>query len=78
MRPINRFLLLHNIRISHNPCISPDFCLDWPALHAKLKDGLVAEKPNARFETAAGGWTLLEDETTSDCAWSRPVPRLTK
>ena len=38
MRGINRFLLDNNIRISYNPCISPDFCLDWPALRAKLSD----------------------------------------
>ncbi len=69
MRAINRFLLLNNIRISHNPCISPDFCLDWPALRAKLKDSSVKERPKTRFETAAGRWILLEDETTCDCAW---------
>ena len=27
------------------------------------------ERPNTRFETAAGRWVLLEDETTCDCAW---------
>ena len=69
MRPINRFLLDNNIRISHNPCISPDFCLDWPALGARLTAAPVKERPNTRFETAAGRWTLLEDETTCDCAW---------
>ncbi len=69
MRAINRFLLDNNIRISHNPCISPDFCLDWPALRAKLSDSSVKERPNSRFETAAGRGSLLEDETTCDCAW---------
>jgi hypothetical protein len=69
MRAINRFLLEHDIRISRNPCISPDFCLDWPALRAKLNDASVNERPNSRFETAAGHWTLLEDDTTGDCAW---------
>ena len=47
MRPINRFLLDHNIRISRNPCISPDFCLDWAALRAKLKDPTVKERPKS-------------------------------
>ena len=69
MRAINGFLLLNAIRISHNPCISPDFCLDWPALRAKLKGGSVKERPKTRFETAAGRWILLEDETNCDCAW---------
>jgi len=39
MRPINRFLLDHDLRVASNPCVSPDFCLDWPALSAKLLDG---------------------------------------
>ena len=69
MRPINTFLLNNNIRISNNPCISPDFCLDWHALRSKLTDASVKERPNSRFDTAAGRWTLLEDETTCDCAW---------
>ncbi len=69
MSAINQFLLQHNIRISNNPCISPDFCLDWPGLRARLKDNAVKERPNTRFETAAGRWVLLEDEATCDCAW---------
>jgi len=69
MRPVNRFLLNNNIRISNNPCISPDFCLDWHALRSKLTDASVKERPKSRFETAAGWWTLLEDEMTCDCAW---------
>ena len=69
MRAINRFLLDNDIRIATNPCISPDFCLDWPALLAKLKDSSVKERPHSRFETAAGSWTLVEDETNCDCAW---------
>ena len=69
MRPVNKFLLNNNIRISNNPCISPDFCLDWPSLRSKLTDTSVKERSNSRFETAAGWWTLLEDETTCDCAW---------
>ena len=74
MRPVNQFLLDNNIRISHNPCISPDFCLDWRALATKVKNGGAVERPNTRFETAAGTWTLLEDEATCDCAWKlRPA-----
>jgi hypothetical protein len=81
MRPINRFLLDHGLRISTNPCVSPDFCLDWPALAAKLMAGglearggsergaLIKEWRKSRFETAAGTWTLVEDAATGDCAW---------
>ena len=76
MRGINQFLLDNNIRISQNPCISPDFCLDWPALRAKLGEESIRQRPNTRFETAAGYWILLEDETTCDCAW-KLEPRAT-
>ena len=33
---INKFLVSNGLRIVDNPCISPDFCLDWAALAAKL------------------------------------------
>ena len=39
MTPVNRFLLQHNLRIAQNPCVSPDFCLDWQALAAALRAG---------------------------------------
>jgi len=74
--PINRFLLDRNLRIASNPCVSPDFCLDWPALKTKLLAGepmTVWEK--SRFESANGSWRLLEDPATGDCAWRhRPQP----
>ena len=75
MRPVNRFLLDNGIRIAQNPCVSPDFCLDWPALGAKLKSGaLVHAWAKSQFDTATGTWTLVEDEPTGDCAW-RLQPR---
>ena len=65
MRPINQFLLDHHLRVSENPCISPDFCLDWEALKTKLPEGdAIKEWAHSRFETAHGAWTLFEDETT--------------
>lgn len=69
MSSINAFLLKNNLRIATNPCVSPDFCLDWPALRSELTSG----KPlkvyaKSRFETKAGAWTLVENEL-SDCAW---------
>jgi hypothetical protein len=70
MRPINRFLLDHGIRISENPCISPDFCLDWAALQTKLlRSGATKRWPHSGFETPHGEWTVVEDESTGDCAW---------
>ncbi len=71
MSAINAFLLQHNLRIATNPCVSPDFCLDWPALSAKLRAGAAGIKvyEKSRFATAAGEWVLLEDTATGDCAW---------
>jgi hypothetical protein len=72
MSPINAFLLKNNLRIAQNPCISPDFCLDWPALAPALAHssaiGLTFHD-KSRFATAAGIWTLVEHQATGDCAW---------
>jgi hypothetical protein len=71
MSAINRFLLQNNLRIVNNPCVSPDFCLDWPALSAKLHAGGSGVKTyeKSRFATAAGDFLLVEDQATGDCAW---------
>jgi hypothetical protein len=68
MSAINEFLLKHGLRIASNPCVSPDFCLDWPALQADLKAGLVTEYPKSRFATKAGEFTLVEN-SQGDCSW---------
>ncbi len=71
MSAINAFLLKNNLRIATNPCVSPDFCLDWPALATKLKAGGAGVKvyEKSRFATTAGEVVLLEDPVTGDCAW---------
>ena len=68
MSSINAFLLKNNLRIAQNPCVSPDFCLDWPALLADVKAGKVTEFKKSRFATAPGEWALLEN-ASGDCAW---------
>ena len=68
MSSINQFLLKNNLRIAQNPCVSPDFCLDWDALLADAKAGRVTEYEKSRFATKAGEWTLLEN-AAGDCAW---------
>jgi tagaturonate epimerase len=69
MTAINEFLLRNNLRLAHNPCVSPDFCLDWPNLGEKLSRGATVRVwEKSRFETKAGKWVLLED-TNGDCAW---------
>ena len=76
MRAINRFLLEHEIRIAGNPCVSPDFCLDWPSLQPKLSRWRPPKEwSKSGFETAAGNWTLVEDEVTGDCAWKFTASR---
>src|SRR5215212_5417115 len=70
MSAINRFLLEHSLRIAANPCVSPDFCLDWQALSDQLRSGkLIKVYGKSRFDTKVGAWTLLESSTTGDCAW---------
>jgi len=72
MSPINTFLLKNNLRIAQNPCVSPDFCLDWSSLQKAFADpsatGLTFY-PKSTFATAAGTWTLVEQSATGDCAW---------
>ena len=69
MTGINAFLRENGLRIAENPCISPDFCLDWPKLSAKLKAGeTLTRHPLSRFATAAGQWELVED-ASGDHAW---------
>ncbi len=69
MSPINTFLLQNKLRIANNPCVSPDFCLDWSTLSANITKGAVKTWPKSQFETAAGTWTLVED-STGDTAWT--------
>jgi hypothetical protein len=68
MSAINEFLLKNNLRIAQNPCVSPDFCLDWAALQSDLAAGRACEYPKSSFATAAGTWTLWEN-AQGDCAW---------
>src|SRR4051812_34738626 len=71
MSAINDFLLKNNLRIATNPCVSPDFCLDWPALSKKALSGEsgVHWYYKSRFATTQGEWTLFEDMAAGDCGW---------
>jgi len=72
---LNQFLRQNNLRIATNPCVSPDFCLDWAGLtELILSGGDVRAWPCSEFTTAPGTWLLLEDLSTGDCAW-RLQPR---
>jgi hypothetical protein len=72
MPTINAFLHKNDLRIATNPCVSPDFCLDWPRLAAKATGpdaSQLTHYPRSQFETAAGKWSLFEDPETGDCGW---------
>ena len=69
MSEINKFLLSNNIRIADNPCISPDFCLDWEGLQDDLKaDEQITVYSKSQFNTSHGSWSLVENKS-GDHAW---------
>lgn len=69
MSRINAFLLAHDLRIASNPCVSPDFCLDWGALAADLAAGRgIRRYPKSGFTTVDGRWSLVEN-AAGDHAW---------
>ncbi len=69
MSQVNEFLLKNSLRLNDNPCVSADFCLDWPALSEKiLRQASLTEHPLSLFPVAGGRVRLVSDET-GDCAW---------
>jgi len=68
MSSINQFLLKYNLRVAQNPCVSPDFCLDWMGLLADARAGRITIHAKSRFPTKVGDWMLLEN-AAGDCAW---------
>jgi hypothetical protein len=66
MSAINAFLLENGLRIAGNPCVSPDFCLDWPSLRARLR--AATRHPKSRCRVAAGTVDVISDEH-GDHAW---------
>ena len=69
MSRINAFLLRNSLTIAENPCVSPDFCLDWPALSAELTaSAALRHYDDSAFETRFGRVTLVENQR-GDHAW---------
>jgi hypothetical protein len=69
MTAINRFLRDAGVSIRRNPCISPDFCLDFARLYDRLaRAEHITHHAKSRFQVAAGAFTLAED-ADGDCAW---------
>ncbi|MGC4092183.1 MAG: hypothetical protein QM756_30740 [Polyangiaceae bacterium] len=57
------------IYIAENPCVSPDFCLDWPRLRGELtSSAALVTHALSEFATKHGKWTLVEN-TRGDHAW---------
>ena len=70
MSAINSFLVQNDLRIATNPCVSPDFCLDWPAFADRpCKRSCMRAWSKSGFETSDGVWTLVEHVQSGDCAW---------
>lgn len=73
--PINKFLLDNDLRISSNPCVSPDFCLDWKALSDLVQAGAesIHVFTDSGFATgdqdSSTAWRLAQDTITGDHCW---------
>ena len=68
LSPINQFLTSHNLLISNNPCISPDFCLNWEKLKSSIEAERFKHHAKSEFSTVHGTWILIENED-GDHAW---------
>ncbi len=68
LSPINQFLVSNDLRISDNPCISPDFCLDWEELKISIRSDDYKKHSRSEFKTSHGQWCLLEN-SKGDHAW---------
>jgi hypothetical protein len=63
---INVFLAQNSIWIKNNPCISPDFCLDWNRFTEALKGTAeLTEYSRSTFssEHGNGSWLRTNGET---------------
>ena len=66
---INAFLTRDSIWIKNNPCVSPDFCLDWARFTGGLKGtAKLTEYSRSTFSSEHGEWALVEDQW-GDHAW---------
>ena len=66
---INAFLSGNGLWIKGNPCVSPDFCLDWNRFREGINaSSSLCEHAKSMFATVHGDWVLVEDEW-GDHAW---------
>jgi hypothetical protein len=69
MNDLAQWLLANGNTIAVNPAVHPDWCLDWPALQARLAAGAVSGNPLSRVPVPGGQLELAEDAATGDAAW---------
>ncbi len=68
LSPINQFLVSNGLYIKENPCISPDFCLNWEELKDSIEMGDFKRHPKSEFSSDKGNWVLIDNEK-GDHAW---------
>ena len=68
LSPINQFLVSNGLYIKENPCISPDFCLNWEELKDSIATGDCKRYLKSEFPSEKGSWVLIENEK-GDHAW---------
>ena len=68
LSPINQFLVSNGLYIKENPCISPDFCLNWEELKDSIETGDFKRHLKSEFSLEQGNWVLIENEK-GDHAW---------
>ncbi|MEM9160717.1 MAG: tagaturonate epimerase family protein [Verrucomicrobiota bacterium] len=67
--PINHFLIENSFDLSSNPCVSPDFCLDWTRCRSNLKEGRFTEYPKSKITLKSGATLSLIEDQENDHAW---------
>jgi len=66
---INEFLLENDFDLKTNPCVSPDFCLDWTRCQENLKVGSYTVFEKSKITLDSGSKLALVEDTNSDHAW---------
>ena len=56
LSPINQFLVSNGLYIKENPCISPDFCLNWEELKDSIEKGDFKKHLKSKFSSSKGNW----------------------
>ncbi|MBK1879075.1 tagaturonate epimerase family protein [Pelagicoccus mobilis] len=68
-KPINEFLLQNSFDLETNPCVSPDFCLDWERCQKEISKGNCKEFELSRIQLEKGATLSLVKDTQHDHAW---------